>query len=197
MSRIWVRWAVLLTLLAWAGAAAAQTQSTAPTTDTGTKLSFPATLGGAQLERSVNYAAPPANQPGQGHSYFYSTPKKMVISVHVYDGGRRVPPGSDNPTVVAEFAKELETSEQQSRFAGYSNFERPSVSSTCVYGSARFRCISYSAATQFNTRLYSKVLMTGYRDHFVRIRIEWWPMRQQTAADADAALQAFVPALMH
>jgi hypothetical protein len=193
MSRIW---AVLLALLAWTGAAAAQTQSTAPTTDTGTKLSFPATLGGAPLERTVNYAAPPANQPGQGHSYFYSTPKKMVIVVHVYDGGRRVPAGSDNPTVVAEFARELASNEQQSQFAGYTQFERPSVPSTCAYGTVKFRCISYSAATQANVRLYTKVLLAGYRDHFVKIRIEWWPTRQQTAADADAALQAFIPALM-
>jgi hypothetical protein len=197
MSRIWGRWVTLFAVLAWTGAAAAQTQSTAPTTDPGTKLSFPATLGGAQFERSVNYAAPPANKPGLGNSYFYSTPKKMVIVVQVYDGGRRVPSGSDNPTVVAEFAKELEANEQQSDFAGYINFERPSVSSTCVYGSVRFRCINYSAMNQANARLYSKLLMTGYRDNFVKIHIEWWPLRQQTAADADAALQAFIPALMH
>ena len=197
MSRAWAaRWAALFAVLTWTGAAASQTQSTAPTMDAGTKLAFPATLGGAQFERSVNYAAPPANQPGQGYSYFYSTPKKMVIVVQVYDGGRRVPAGSDNPTVTAEFANELGSKEQQSRFAGYTNFERPSVPSTCVYGSVRFRCISYSAVTQFNARLYSKVLMTGYRDHFVKIHIEWWPSRQQSAADADAALQAFIPALM-
>jgi hypothetical protein len=193
MSRIWT---VLFALLAWSGAATAQTQSTAPTTDAGTKLSFPATLGGAQFERSVNYAAPPANRPGQGHSYFYSTSKKILIVVQVYDGGRRVPSGSDNPAVVAEFTNELKASEEQARFAGYTQFERPSVPSTCAFGSAKFRCISYSAATQSNARLYSKVMMTGYRDHFVKIRIEWWPTRQQTAADADAALQAFVPALM-
>lgn len=197
MSRVRGWWVILVAALAWTGAAAAQTQSTAPTTDAGTKLSFPAMLGGAQFERSVNYAAPPANRPGQGHAYFYSTPKKMVIVVQVYDGGRRVPTGSDNPTVVAEFASELDSNEQQAQFAGYVNFERSPVSSTCAYGSVKFRCISYSAMTQANARLYSKLLMTGYHDHFVKIRIEWWPTRQQTAADADAALQAFIPALMH
>lgn len=194
MSRAWT---ALFVVLAWAGAAAAQTQSAAPTTDAGTQLAFPAALGGAQFVRSVNYAAPPANNPGMGHSYFYSTPKKMVIVVQVYNGGRRVPPGMDNPAVISEFANELAASEQQAQFAGYTQFERPSVSSTCAYGSARFRCISYSAATQANARLYTKVLVTSYRDHFVKIRIEWWPSRQQTAADAEAALQAFVPALMH
>src|SRR5258708_7158488 len=150
MSRMAGRWATLFTVLAWTGAAAAQTQSTAPTTDTGTKLSFPATLGGAQFERSVNYAAPPANRPGQGHSYFYSTSKKMVIVVQVYDGGRRVPAGSDNPTVVAEFTSELDSNEQQAQFAGYVNFQRPPAPSTCVYCSVRFPCISLNPITPAN-----------------------------------------------
>jgi len=181
--------------MAGASGAAAQTQSTSPTTNAGTKLAFPATLGGAQFERVVNYAGPPANRPDQGATYFYSTPKKMVISVHVYDGGRRVPPGSSNPLVVDEFMGELTTSEQQVRAGGYTRFERPSVPSTCTYGSVSFRCITYSAVNQANTRLYTKMMMTGFRDNFVSIRIDWSQASQQTASDADAALQAFVPAL--
>lgn len=183
--------------VAGARGAAAQTQSTSPTSHAGTKLAFPATLGGAQFERVVNYAGPPTNRPDQGATYFYSTPKKMVIAVHVYDGGRRVPPGSGNPVVVDEFMGELATSEQQVRAGGYTRFERPSVPSTCTYGSVSFRCITYSAVNQANSRLYTKMMMTGFRDNFVSIRIDWSQARQQTASDADAALQAFVPALFH
>ena len=183
--------------MAGASGAAAQTQSSAPSTHAGTKLAFPASIGGAQLERSVNYAGPPTNRPDQGVTYFYSTPKKMVIAVHVYDGGRRIPPGSNNPTVVDEFMGELASSEQQIKFGGYTHFERPSVPSTCTYGSVAFRCITYSAVNQSNSRLYTKMMLTGFRDHFVSIRIDWSQARQQTASDADAALQAFVPALLH
>jgi hypothetical protein len=186
---------VLVTLL-WTAAAAAQTQSTAPGNHAGTKLAFPASVGGAQLERSVNYAAPPNNRPDQGITYFYSTPKKMVIAVHVYDGGRRVPPGSGNPTVVDEFMGELSSSELQVKHGGYTHFERPSVPSTCAYGSVSFRCITYSAVNQANARLYTKMMLTGFRDHYISIRIDWSQARQQTAGDADAALQAFVPALL-
>jgi hypothetical protein len=182
--------------MALAGAAAAQTQSTAPGIHAGTKLAFPATVGGAQLERSVNYAGPPNNRPEQGTTYFYSTSKKMVIAVHVYDGGRRVPPGSGNPVVVDEFMGELASSEQQIKFGGYTRFERPSVPSTCAFGSISFRCITYSAVNQANARLYTKMMLTGFRDHFIGIRIDWSQARQQTAADADAALQAFVPTLL-
>lgn len=188
---------VLLAAMAWAGAATAQTQSTTPGTHAGTKLAFPATLGGAQFERVVNYAGPPTNRPDQGVTYFYSTPKKMVIAVHIYDGGRRVPPGSGNPLVVDEFMGEISSSEQQVRFGGYKDFERPSVPSTCTYGGVSFRCITYSAVNQANTRLYTKMMMTGFRDNFISIRIDWSQARQQTASDADAALQAFVPALFH
>ena len=189
--------AAFLAAVVSAGAAAAQTQSTTPTAHAGTKLAFPATVGGAQFERSVNYAAPPSNRPEQGITYFYSTPKKMMIAVHVYDGGRRVPPGSANPLVVDEFMGELSQSEQQVKFGGYTHFERPSVPSTCTYGGVSFRCITYSAVNQANARLYTKMMLTGFRDHFVSIRIDWSQARQQTASDADAALQAFVPALLH
>ena len=78
MSRLLI---VLLAAMAWAGTAAAQTQSTAPGAHAGTKLAFPASVGGAQLERSVNYAAPPNNRPEQGITYFYSTAQE--------DGDRR------------------------------------------------------------------------------------------------------------
>ena len=194
MSRLLI---VLLAAMAWAGAAAAQTQSTSPGTHAGTKLAFPATLGGAQFERVVNYAGPPTNRPDQGVTYFYSTAKKMVIAVHIYDGGRRVPPGSGNPLVVDEFMGEISSSEQQVKFGGYKDFERPSVPSTCTYGGISFRCITYSAVNQANARLYTKMMMTGFRDNFISIRIDWSQARQQTASDAEAALQAFVPALFH
>jgi hypothetical protein len=193
MSRLLI---VLLAVMAWTVTAVAQTQSTAPGAHAGTKLAFPASVGGAQLERSVNYAAPPNNRPEQGITYFYSTPKKMVIAVHVYDGGRRIPPGSNNPTVVDEFMGELSSSELQVRHGGYTHFERPSVPSTCTYGSLAFRCITYSAVNQANARLYTKMMLTGFRDYFISIRIDWSHARQQTVTDADAALQAFVPALL-
>lgn len=177
-------------------AAWAQTQSSTPTTNAGTRLNFPATLGGATFERSVNYAAPPANNPGQGMSYTYSTPKRLTISVQVYDLGRRVPAGSDNPTVTSQFNAELSAAEQQFKYAGYTAFQKPSVPSSCTYGAVTFRCVTYSGVTQANSRVYSKLLLTGFRDHFIKIRIDWAQSHQQSAGDADAALQAFVPALM-
>lgn len=188
--------AVAALFAATAGFASAQTQSTAPSTHGGTRLSFPATLGGATFDRSINYAAPPANNPGQGIAYYYSTSKRLVISVQVFDLGRRIPAGSENPTVTGQFNNEVASAEQQFKFAGYTQFQKPSVPSTCTYGTISFRCLTYSGVTQGNQRVFSKLLLTGFRDNFVKIRVDWSQAHQQTAADADAALQAFVPALM-
>ena len=201
MSRILaIFFAVAFALALGSGAtASAQTQSTAPSLHAGTKLNFAATVGGATFDRSVNYAAPPANRPDQGTSYFYSTPKKLVITVQVFDGGRRVPAGSDSPTVISEFTTEISSVEEQIKSSGYTGFQKPAVPSSCTYGTVTFRCIAYSAVNQANLRLYSKLLLTGYQQHFVKIHIDWGQSAglQQTSADAEAALQAFIPALFH
>jgi hypothetical protein len=191
--------AALALALGSVGTASAQTQSTTPSLDTGTKLNFAATVGGATFERSVNYAAPPANRPDQGMSYFYSTPKKLVITVQVYDGGRRVQPGSDSPTVIGEFTNAINSVEEQIKSSGYTGFQKPAVPSSCTYGAVTFRCITYGAVNQANLRVYSKLLLTGYQQHFVKIHVDWGqsPGLQQTSADAEAALQAFIPALFH
>jgi hypothetical protein len=117
----------------------------------------------------------------------------------VFDGGRRVPSGSDSPIVIGEFANELTSLEEQVKSSGYTNFQKPAVPSSCNYGSVTFRCITFSAVTQANMRVYQKILLTGYQQHFIKIRIDWGqsPTLQQTSADADAALQAFIPALFH
>ncbi|MBX9639905.1 MAG: hypothetical protein K2X97_09320, partial [Mycobacteriaceae bacterium] len=118
------------------------------------------------------------------------------ISVQVFDLGRRVPSGSDNPTVIGQFNSELASAEQQFKYAGYTAFQKPSVPSTCTYGAVSFRCVTYSGVTQANSRIYSKLLLTGFRDHFIKIRIDWAQSHQQTAADAETSLQSFIPALM-
>ena len=105
--------------------------------------------------------------------------------------------GSTSPVVTGEFTNELDSVAQQMKGSGYTQLERPPVPSTCSYGSATFRCITYSVMGQQNTRFYSKLLLTGYQGYFVKIRVDWSQAHQQTGADAEAALQAFIPALIH
>ena len=178
-----------LAALLVSGSALAQ-GAPAPATHPGTRLSFPPSLGGAQFQTSSTIAQGRNNT----YAYFYSL-NRMQLSVAVFDAGRRIPAGSENPAVVGQFANEIAQVEQQAKFVGQGNVERPSVPSTCTYGGASFRCIVYSAKDA-DDRLFSKMLLTGFRDFFVRIRIDWSQKAGQSTADAERALQAFVPALM-
>ena len=184
MSRLLAIAAAILLILA--ASTRAQTASNpAPSTDPGTKLDFPSSLGGATLEQSLT--------EGGSVAYMYGI-DKMQIYVYV-EGGRRVPPGSESPILMSRFAAELNEVEAKLRSAGYTRFERPTVPSSCSYGSVTFRCIVYSVHST-GGRLFSKLLLTGYRDHFLKIRIDW-TSGAATKADADRALQSFVPALVH
>jgi hypothetical protein len=183
--------AALLASVALAGTAQAQSApAAAPPVNPGTKLNFAPTLGGATLVQSFNYGA-------DGMSYHYVLPSRMEITVHVFDGGRRVPNGSSHPTIIHQFSDELTTAEQQLKSAGLQGFERPSVPSACSYGNVTFRCITYSAnaGSALGGRYFGKLLLIGYRDYFVKILVQWAQNTAKSAADADQALQAFVPAL--
>ena len=184
--------AFLAVALLWALPAWAQT--TAPSVHPGTKLAFGPTMGGAHLESSSHTAAVPGTSSA-GDTYNYSV-GKMQITVDVFDAGRRVPPGSTNPTVTNQFETETNFAEQQIRTAGYKLFERPTVPSTCTYGAVSFRCLVYSAQTGGN-RLYSKLLLTGYNGSFVKVSIIWSVNDHVAQTDADQALNNFIPALMH
>jgi hypothetical protein len=177
---------MLLAVVLSSGTAFAQAQ--APAVEPGTKLSFPPTLGGATLSQSANQ--------GGGSSYQYSTPNGMEVIVDVYGGSRHVPNGSSHPTILNQFNDELASLAQQAAGSGLSAFEKPTVSSACTYGAYTFRCTNFSASGGNAGRIFGKVLLIGYRDHFLKIVINWTQRSGQTAADADKVLNAFVPALM-
>ena len=172
---------LIAALFVTAGPAAAQTE--APAVDSGTKLSFPGTLGGGSLVRSTSSAA--------GASYQYAMPNGIEVAVDVYGNGRRVPNGSSHPTIINQFSDELAMLAQVSGGA----IEKPAVPSACTYGAYTFRCIVFSAGS-VGGRLYGKMLLIGYREHFVKILAQWSQKNSQTVADADKVLNAFVPALM-
>jgi hypothetical protein len=172
-----------------AGAAWAQAAGPAPTIHPGTKLSFPPTVGGATFEQSSQASA-------DGPASYAYTANKMQIYVYVFDDGRRVPPGSESPAVMTQFTNEVNQAEQQIKAAGYTRYQRPAVPSSCAYGTLTFRCIVYSARASEGRRA-SKLLLTGYRGYFLKIRIDWSQGSGQTEVEADKALQSFISALIH
>ena len=176
---------VLFGLVLAASTALAQ----APPVESGTKLAFPATLGGAALSRSISGA--------NGSTYQYLAPGGMELTVDVYGGNRRVPNGSSHPVIINEFNDQLGVISQQATAAGLRGFEKPAVPSACTYGPYTFRCIVFS--TQGSTltgRVFGKFLLIGYREHFVKIIARWTLTSGQTATDADKVLTPFVSALL-
>jgi hypothetical protein len=117
------------------------------------------------------------------------------VTFFLFDGGRRVPSGSDNPTVTSQFTGEIEATEKVAKVDGYTNFEKPSVPSVCTYGSVAFRCVTYSALAG-NSRLFSKLMLTGFRDHFLKVRADWSQGTGQTAGDAERVLKSLIPAVI-
>ena len=174
----------LLALVLASGTALAQ----APAVEPGTKLAFPATLGGATLTQSASQ--------GGGSSYQYAAPNGMEVIVDVSGGSRRAPNGSSHPTILNQFNDELSNLARQAAGSGLSGFEKPAVPSACTYGAYTFRCTTFSASGGSAGRIAGKLLLIGYREHFVKIVINWTQRSGQTAADADKVLNAFVPALM-
>jgi hypothetical protein len=166
----------------------------APSVHPGTKLNFPPTLGGAKLEQSTYSPAVPDSRDAS-YTWVYSV-GRMQIYVDVFDAGRRVPTGTSSPLIASQFNASMGDSERQLKAGGFARFERQTVASTCTYGSVSFRCIVYSAVNG-TSRIYSKMLLTGYRDSFVKIAVNWSQANGQTLADADKALNEFVPALLH
>ena len=176
--------ALLLAATLAAGPALAQTP--APSVDPGAKIAFPASLAGATLTRS------------NGSTYEYAAANGMTITVDVYDNGRRVPNGSSHPTIINQFTDELNTIRQQAQSAGMTGFEKPAVPSACTYGPWNLRCSTFSAGGGSVTgRIFGKFLLIGYRDHFVKIIVQWTQTSGRSNADADTLLTAFVPALLH
>ena len=173
--------ALLLAATLAAGPALAQ----APTPGQAGGITFPASVAGATLSRS------------NGSTYQYTAANGLEITVDVYDNGRRVPNGSSHPTIINQFNDEMESLRQQAQQVGMTGFEKPAVPSACSYGPYNLRCSTFSAAGGTNTgRFYGKILLIGYREHFVKIIVHWTQTSGRSNADADALLTAFVPALL-
>lgn len=180
--------------LAFATAAQAQVTGQAPPTHPGSKIAPPVSAGGATFD--IAAVGPPLRGGRESvYTYQYSTPGKMQMTISIFETGRRVASGSDTPAVLEQFTTEVANTERGIKENGFTNFARPPVPSACPYGAVTFRCTTFSASSG-SGRFSGKLLLTGYRDYFVRIRVDWLESAGRTVSDADRLLQGFVPALL-
>jgi hypothetical protein len=161
-----------------------------------TGLVFPADIAGARMTGWNDYGK--SGQPALGFSYQYVQPGRLSGTIYVYTANQHPPTGADNPVVAAQFDQAYREIEKVARDTGrYQNLTRISGPAICRYGAIAFRCATFSAAVAGHP-LFTNVMMTGYRQHFVKLRLDW--SREYTGglqgdADFDRFVEAMVAAL--
>jgi hypothetical protein len=171
--------------------------TSAPATHRPTGLTFPPAIAGVALQRSIDYARG-ANSPGLGYGYSYGVPGRLVVTIYVYDLGQRVPDGHQSPAVAATFDESVQSIHFVARRTGdYRDLRIVQASTTCPYGAVVFLCATFSAVSADGTQpLYTRLLLTGYRSYFLKLRLDW---RQDSPADTAAVervVQTFVGAVL-
>ena len=195
--------AALLAALALAGPAlaldppAATADTSAPATHKPTGLTFPPSIAGVALQRSADYGRS-ANNPGLGFGYTYGVPGRLVITAYVYDLGQRVPAGHQSPIVAAAFDESLQSIHAVARRSGkYRDLRLVQAPTACPYGAVVFQCATLSAISADGTQpLYTRLLLTGYRGYFLKLRVDWRQGSPGDAAEVERVVQTFVGAIL-
>jgi len=149
-------------------------------------LRFPDQLGGAQLVRGHRYP-----QDYLGHSISYAR-GGLGASIYVYHGGQsNIPDGITGPVIRAQFAKargDIAAVQRQQ------NAPEPQLlgERTIDAGGVEFVSASYLYMRQ-NRDAYSLVALTGFRRHFVKLRVSVWA--EGGAAMGSAQIEEFVQSL--
>jgi hypothetical protein len=194
--------ATLIAILALAGPALAldppsPDSTSAPATHKPTGLTFPPSIAGIAIQRSIDYGRS-ANNPGLGYGYTYGVPGRLVVTAYVYDLGQRVPNGYQSPVVAAAFDESLQSIHLVAQRAGkYRDLRVVQAPTSCAYGAIVFRCATLAAISSDGTQpLYTRLLLTGYRNYFLKLRVDWRQNSPADTAEVERMLQTFVGAIL-
>ena len=63
----------------------------------------------------------------------------------------------------------------------------------CAYGAVVFRCASLAAISSDGTQpIYTRLLLTGYRNYFLKLRVDWRQNSPDDTTEVERMLQTFV-----
>jgi hypothetical protein len=138
-----------------------------------TGFALPSRVAGGFLARAMSYADPPTSNPNLGVSYHYSAPGPILVSVFLYTAGQKPGDGPADPWVQGHFQlvhREMrEIARSQNR---YENLTMVSPPKECGAPSLRFLCVGYAALVQ-KQPMYTALLLTGFRGHYLKVRVDW------------------------
>lgn len=175
---------------------AAPPVSSAPDTHPITGLKFPSAVGGdTRLARSIDHGRSEA-KPELGYSltYIVDPPVDGVARVNVFNAGlASIPAGPASTPVAQQFELLLTDIRTLTPEAdGLKVVEGPAE---CLVGGIAFRCVTLLAvAASTKIPVYSVLLVTAYRDHFLSIWLEWNGTKADPAV-ARAYLNTLVSAI--
>ena len=67
----------------------------------------------------------------------------------------------------------------------------------CTYGTVSFRCITLSATTMTDRkRVYTALMVTGYRNYFLKLRLDWLEGSTVSETTVDRFIQTLVGAIV-
>lgn len=177
-----------------AGAQAPQQQRVpAPDRHPATGLTFPAQIADAQRLHSMDYGKS-VNRPDLGYGWTYAAGKQLLATVYVYTlGVQNIPDGPSSVPVRTQFDRSLADIHEAAKHNRYEGLKTVSGPIDCPVGGIVFRCITLSGI-QSSTRqpVYTALMLTGYRKHFLKLRLDW----TEGSATSQASVERFVQTLV-
>jgi len=190
------RFALLgLAILAQSGVASAQDLKNVPAPDThaATGLTFPPVIADAIIVKSIDYGA--SGRPDLGYSWSYNAPGRLAATVYLYTLNQpSIASGAASPEVVAEVdnaVRDIYRAAEATKDR-YADLQTVAGPENCTLGALAFRCATLSAINvKAQYRLFTAVMVTGYRNHFLKLRIDW-----KQDPSGQSAKDAFLQALL-
>lgn len=158
----------------------------APDREPVTGLTFPAEIANARLATSIDYSKT-MNRPDLGYAWNYQTNQQLFVTLYVYPPRTEsIPDGPMDDAVLAQFQRALADIYEGAKLGRYDQLKPVDGPDKCTIGGLTFLCATLSAI-QPNTKkpLHTALMVTGYRDRFLKLRLDWvdTPANSRTAVD--------------
>lgn len=201
MLRFLARIAVALTLVLGPVLAYAQPEQQqqpqrvpAPDRHPATGLTFPPQIANALKSQSMDYGKS-LNRPDLGYGWSYQEGQSMVVTVYVYSlGVQAIPDGPSSAPVGEQFQAALGDIRQAAPSKHYDQLKIAKGPADCTMSRLTFRCVTLSAM-QNGRPIFTAVMVTGYRNHFLKLRLDW-QAGEISQATVDGFMQTLVGTIL-
>lgn len=171
----------------------------APDREPVTGLVFPPQIADARKTSSLDYGRT-AGRPELGYSWHYQTARLLSATIYVYTLSiRSIPDGPASPVVLAQFQRSLDEIGEAARLLKkYEQVKTVRAPADCPVGGIVFRCVTLSAvAGSTRQQVNTALMVTGYRNNFLKLRLDWPEGSDLGQTAVDRFVQTLVGALLH